>query len=599
MVPPNKLALSTMSVRLPSADGRPPDQSKSRSCRPVTDASSSRKKAPSTQPKQQTGRKTPAKSSTAESRRQNRKKISKDKSPFYLTNIPNTILSPTSDPDSTGADPDFYPFWYEPWRDEYQKWSLPAKTDSVALPSTSSPSSSNNTMQRSWFSIKETNPPSMRSEKMSWQSCRYSLVDGTGNAGTKSPGTKVRKIRVYPNPRQKQMLARMAGTTRFIFNHVTSMIRDRSLPFDSQVEWDQQVEKRRAASLLKNSGKEYTETEHPWLNFMYMRNFLVNNTTAFVRENPWMRETPNSVRQIAVREGIASYKAALTNLQNGNITCFNTPFRRRRVRSWSIGFDPKQLQRNKLLPSTDFGRLRVSETRFLKNVYKSQPRITRDRNMRYWLLLIEEKQPTCSADEPTDLPIMSIDPGIRTRHTIFSTTGGGSIHEIGAGDIQRIVRIAKHIDKNISDSSPRKVNHKRRRRLLKHRLKMRARIENLKREIDYKTIAFLKNSASIVLLPDFKAHGMACRLRSKIARSLLCWGHGLFKQRLLDAASRCGTLKVMIVSEHYTSKTCGGCGRLNNALGGNKVFRCRDCGFHADRDHNGARNIMLRALREA
>jgi transposase len=28
------------------------------------------------------------------------------------------------------------------------------------------------------------------------------------------------------------------------------------------------------------------------------------------------------------------------------------------------------------------------------------------------------------------------------------------------------------------------------------------------------------------------------------------------------------------------------------------VFKCRECGLLIDRDHNGARNILLRAMRE-
>ena len=53
----------------------------------------------------------------------------------------------------------------------------------------------------------------------------------------------------------------------------------------------------------------------------------------------------------------------------------------------------------------------------------------------------------------------------------------------------------------------------------------------------------------------------------------------------------------MIAAEHYTSKTCGECGALNETLGGKKTFLCAFCGYEADRDHNGARNILLRAIR--
>ena len=50
--------------------------------------------------------------------------------------------------------------------------------------------------------------------------------------------------------------------------------------------------------------------------------------------------------------------------------------------------------------------------------------------------------------------------------------------------------------------------------------------------------------------------------------------------------------------EYWTSKTCGCCGKLNKALKGSSVFRCisEKCGFVADRDLNGARNILLRQM---
>jgi putative transposase len=47
------------------------------------------------------------------------------------------------------------------------------------------------------------------------------------------------------------------------------------------------------------------------------------------------------------------------------------------------------------------------------------------------------------------------------------------------------------------------------------------------------------------------------------------------------------------VPEHYTSKTCGKCGRLHWNLGKSEVFKCPFCGWTMDRDFNGARNIFI------
>ena len=53
-----------------------------------------------------------------------------------------------------------------------------------------------------------------------------------------------------------------------------------------------------------------------------------------------------------------------------------------------------------------------------------------------------------------------------------------------------------------------------------------------------------------------------------------------------------------ICDEPYTSKTCGGCGAIHAKLGASKKFVCPavGCGYKADRDANGARNILLRYL---
>ena len=63
-----------------------------------------------------------------------------------------------------------------------------------------------------------------------------------------------------------------------------------------------------------------------------------------------------------------------------------------------------------------------------------------------------------------------------------------------------------------------------------------------------------------------------------------------------------GTVVTFVVPGHRrgrgvdTSKTCGCCGKINAKLGGAKTFQCSHCGYEADRDANGARNILLRYI---
>ena len=52
---------------------------------------------------------------------------------------------------------------------------------------------------------------------------------------------------------------------------------------------------------------------------------------------------------------------------------------------------------------------------------------------------------------------------------------------------------------------------------------------------------------------------------------------------------------MLVVSEAYTSKTCGRCGWQHPLLGGAETFECENCGLHIGRDINASRNIYIRA----
>ena len=78
---------------------------------------------------------------------------------------------------------------------------------------------------------------------------------------------------------------------------------------------------------------------------------------------------------------------------------------------------------------------------------------------------------------------------------------------------------------------------------------------------------------------------------------MLTWSHYAFRQRLHKARER-PWVTVHLVTEEYSSKTCGVCGCIHRNLGGSKVFKCPACHAVMDRDANGARNILLKWLTE-
>jgi transposase len=53
--------------------------------------------------------------------------------------------------------------------------------------------------------------------------------------------------------------------------------------------------------------------------------------------------------------------------------------------------------------------------------------------------------------------------------------------------------------------------------------------------------------------------------------------------------------KLNIVCEAYTTKTCGGCGFIND-VGRQRSFNCSECNIRMDRDLNASRNILIKHL---
>jgi putative transposase len=299
----------------------------------------------------------------------------------------------------------------------------------------------------------------------------------------------------------------------------------------------------------------------------------------------WLADVPYQIKSIAIKDACTAVKAAKKKCLSGS--GFNrVKFRARK--------DPRQsvyIPKSSVKETGVYVRL-LGQMKYAENI----PSDVKDCRLtlhagRYYLCAPSENTATRTENQGR---VVSLDPGVRTFLTYFHEHGCG---KLGEGDFGRIQRLCWHLDRLISCLSS--ASSARRRRMKKAADRLRHRITDLVDELHWKCCRFLVDNFDVILLPTFETSQMSSKARRKIdrksVRMMLTFSHFKFKQRLRQKAFEAGAV-VLDVDEAYTSKTVSWTGELVSNLGGAKTIRSRTTGEKMDRDYNGARGIMLRAL---
>jgi len=203
---------------------------------------------------------------------------------------------------------------------------------------------------------------------------------------------------------------------------------------------------------------------------------------------------------------------------------------------------------------------------------------------------------------------VAIDPGVRSFITTYDERGDS----IQVDALDTILKKNEHIRKlqrRIDHLKNNRGRWKRDRdkdrleilRLLRQKANIEAKTKNRVKDMHYKLASWLCRTYSTIFLPAFGTKQMVsgeCILRKKTKARMLTLSHYRFKQILILKAKEYGT-NLHVMGEEYTTKTCC-CGKLNDKVGGSKTYICVDpvCGYRADRDVNGSRNIFIKGLME-
>ena len=501
-----------------------------------------------------------------------RKKIFKDKLLCCKQNIPSLKLSKTLLQESISKEEDSSPFWTRSLQGMYRQLWLPTKTDLQDLDL----SCSSTFLKSSKCPLRSCQMMTSKSLSQNWQktsyrSLRFSQPDTTDLESTRF----CRKIRFYPNKQQVELLNKSVGTSRYFYN--------------------------KSVAYLNEHGVKGL------LSLQNLRPLVLTNDKDIPDNSPisWQKEVPFDIRQGAIADAITAFKAALTNQKQGNIKTFHISFRsKKKAQSEAFRVNKSALNPEKMsffstrLKNKKKIRMRKRDRKkFLENecldgdfiILKSKPGI-------WYLCLPRSKEKPIY--ENAVYKSVFLDPGVRTFQTFYSPDGVcGKI----ADDTREtenfnneIQKIADRHDKLWSVSDQKETTSKTKKSLRRRCTLLRRKLKNKVNDLHWQTCSFLCDNFQNIFLPNFKVSEMVkgSPLGSSITRKMLQLSHGLFRERLLYYG-KTRNRNVYIVSEHFTTKTCGACGNIQE-MKAKKTYKCKACNTKIDRDYNGARNIALK-----
>ena len=402
---------------------------------------------------------------------------------------------------------------------------------------------------KSWFLTENKFHLIKDSQKNFLQSYKTSFVECKNLEDTQ---IKSRKIRIYPTQQQKILFKKWFGVSRKFYNETLVIYKN-----GSQKTWD----------------KVYQE--------------IVEQN----RDYDFIKNVPYQIKKIAVKD----YKDALS---------INKRKAKRLGKHFEMKFKSKKNPKQTCyIPKTAIsssgiyhriaGKLKMKERQWFENEDIKACRLTLEFGK--WFIVIPKEVKTTPIDNQEG--VVAIDPGVRTFATYFSTDG--SFGKLGKGAFERILKLNLKIDKLISKLS-KETNKNKKSNLKRSIFKVRFKIRNLIDELHWKTIKFLTSRFKVIIFPPFNVREMVKKskrkLSKKVVRSMSCFRFFEFKERLKLKCRENG-ITFIESSEAFTSRTNSFTGELIKNLGSKEKFKFDN--IFVDRDINGARNILIRAMRDA
>ena len=404
---------------------------------------------------------------------------------------------------------------------------------------------------RSWFLATQKRAKRADLQKELSRCFRPSRTDGMDLVGVQF---KSRRVRIYPTKEQRNLLRRWFGVQRLVYNRAI---------------------------------EHYNDKDFEIRNWMKLSQYLLAELNM-----DYVKSVPHKIKNIAVKDAYISWSANCKKAKKTGVP-FSLKFKSRKDPVQSC-FIPKSAVTTLGIYHTKSGRMRFAQTEWFAGAEISDCRLICDHGR--WFLSIPKKiQPQQPSENQGGA--VAVDPGIRNYGTYLSTDG--RFGWVGQRAFERILKLNLRIDKlrsiiATSDDRPYKSRLRRTINRLYHK------IQDLVDELQWKFINFLTKEFTTVTFPPFNVSDMTKagnrKIRKVVVRSMMALRFFEFKERLKN---KCKERHVLFIEqdESWTSKTNSFNGEVMTNLGGKETFLYQ--GLKINRDLNGSRNILLRAMRDS
>ena len=432
-----------------------------------------------------------------------------------------------------------------------------------------------------------------------------------------------RKIRFYPNAEQSRLFKRCLGTTRFFFNRANAFVKQRTLEIKTaRLTELKQLAERGCTHVYKAGGRKGEQCcssiqdgcdffcskhkdgplgmKYDCMTLPSLRKAVLTSDKDLTADEAWQKEVPYDTRQLAIKALLDCYESQFALKKAGLAPKVFVGFRSRKAPRQTFSVSSKALDLEKMQIFKRRLKGKKARLRLRKRDLVKVPENCGDLTVLWtrpgkWYLCLpcEVKAKEMPIYDSPKYKSVFLDPGVRTFQTFYSPDG--ACGKLGKGYYDNVVLpLQQRVD--LLTSVAAKAKSRTKRNLRRRCCVLRTKARNVVDDLHRKTCHFLCGAFDAVFIPPFETQRMAARAGRKInsaaTRGMLSLAHYRFRKRLEDYASRTGTA-VYVVGEGMTTKTCGGCGHLND-VGGSARYSCAACGLVADRDYAAARNICLR-----